>query len=141
MIVTGTGRKAHGVACALACGDNTHGQLGMAERCAGVHIPRPIPSLPVSKIRWISCGHGHLALVTAAHELMTMGDNQHGQLGLGDTQTRSSPQRVTAQVFQADAGYAHTLFVTLSGSLFSCGSNACGQLGLRLEISYGFVVL
>jgi alpha-tubulin suppressor-like RCC1 family protein len=70
-----------------------------------------------------------------------MGDNQHGQLGLGDTQTRSSPQRVTAQVFQADAGYAHTLFVTLSGSLFSCGSNACGQLGLRLEISYGFAVL
>ena len=99
-----------------------------------------------------------MAVVTTTHELLTLGDNSHGQLGLGDLRARTTPQRVATQVLQVrvcvcvcacvrvcayrstytqqvDAGHSHTLFMTLNGSLFSSGSNSCGQLGQPPERS------
>lgn len=113
----------------LACGSNASGQLGILERCGGVSALWPTPFV-VSKIRSLACGHAHLAAVTASHELLTLGENQYGQLGLGDTRSRSSPQIVgCSQVFQVDAGHSHTVFTTLNGTLFAFGSNTSGQLG------------
>jgi alpha-tubulin suppressor-like RCC1 family protein len=84
----------------------------------------------VTKVRSVACGHSHLAVVSASHELLTLGENQYGQLGLGDTEARSTPQIVgCSQVFQVDAGHSHTVFATLNGTLFSFGSNTSGQAG------------
>ena len=119
--------------CALACGHST-GALG-TDVLGGAHVPRPIPTLPASTVRWVACGHAHVAVVTTSHELLVLGDNSHGQLGLGDLRARSTPQRVAPQVLQVGAGHSHTLFTTLNGSLFSFGSNSCGQLGQPPERS------
>jgi alpha-tubulin suppressor-like RCC1 family protein len=69
--------------CVLACGNNSSGALGV-DTPGAVHIPRPILSLPVAKVRWIACGHAHLAIVTTNHDLLTMGDNQVSELSVCD---------------------------------------------------------
>ena len=174
MQTEGNQQKRGGMMCVLACGNNSAGQLGVADcitvqvcvcehpedthrartlpgeaarnwvftgvfpaidgecllNATGLQIPRSVCSLPVATVRSIVCGNAHLAVVTTSHELLTMGDNQHGQLGLGDACTHTpSPHRVASQVLQAAAGHSHTVFVTLNGSLFGFGCNRFGQLG------------
>jgi alpha-tubulin suppressor-like RCC1 family protein len=62
--------------------------------------------------------------------LWAVGKNNYGQLGLGDTNDRSSPVQVAGDVVAVAAGSDHSLFVKRDGTLWSMGQNSYGQLGL-----------
>lgn len=71
-------------------------------------------------------------------QLWAWGLNSSGQLGVGDTENRSSPVAVLSpagtdgnliNVQSFAAGYAHTLVVTDDGKLLAWGSNTRRQLG------------
>jgi len=94
-------------------------------------------SLPV-QITNIDCGPNHSAAVSTTGHLYTFGWGQHGRLGLGDEEARSSPQLVETlakdkvPVVSVSCGSAHTCTLTTvrgGGRVYAFGSNTYGQVG------------
>jgi alpha-tubulin suppressor-like RCC1 family protein len=81
----------------------------------------------------ISCnGVARIMAVKTDGTLWAWGQNNFGQLGLGDVSNRSSPVQVGALTgwLNVSAGYEHTCAVKTNGTLWAWGQNASGQLGL-----------
>ncbi|KAG7313221.1 hypothetical protein JYU34_000320 [Plutella xylostella] len=80
------------------------------------------------------CGSAHSVLISEEGEAYTLGRNNAGQLGHGDTTTRNLPELVPAlkgmNIIHAACGRNHTLFVTDTGAVYACGENKSGQCGL-----------
>ncbi|MDP2004829.1 MAG: hypothetical protein Q8K45_04070 [Rubrivivax sp.] len=80
----------------------------------------------------VAAGGAHsLALSGDGQTLWAWGDNQQGQLGLGDTTTRGLPTAVGGlPALRAIAGGVdHTLALASDGSVWAWGSNRAGALG------------
>lgn len=115
----------------VACwGWNMFEQLGSS----GPDTENPVvvatgTELPVA----IAAGGSHTcAAMDGGDEVHCWGGNQHGQLGLGDTDPRSGPQRVSgfpSAVVELDAGDFHTCARLDTGVLACWGLNHEGQLG------------
>ena len=67
--------------------------------------------------------------------MFACGNNERGQLGLGDTTNRNTFTAVPALpdgkvAKQVVAGSCHTMILAEDGTVFACGENTYGQLGL-----------
>eukprot|EP00904_Undaria_pinnatifida_P009351 jgi/Undpi1/5546/HiC_scaffold_2.g00823.m1 len=82
----------------------------------------------------IFCGYEHTFALTSDGDVMGFGNGIKGQLGIGNTESHNSPQRVHLLcgkgVVMMAAGLEHSLALTDSGDLYSFGDNLSGQLGL-----------
>ena len=89
------------------------------------------------RIRALSCGDEHTAVVTSTGRLFTFGSNEFGQLGLGHSNNVLRPSCVKCikpdRVQVVACGKTHTIIATESGRLFGFGSNNEGQLGIGLK--------
>lgn len=65
-------------------------------------------------------------------KVYTCGNNNEGQLGTGDTTSRSSPFFVGEGFVDVAVGFANTYIVRYDGYLFGAGRNASYELGLGL---------
>ena len=78
--------------------------------------------------------------ITKTGELYASGANEHGQLGLINTETTLSINRftkinyLTPKVKQIACGWAHTLLLTEDGELFVSGDGKNGELGLGKDL-------
>ena len=75
----------------------------------------------------------HSLILKNDNTLWGCGNNNEGQLGLGDTSYRSIFTQVTTNaddIKKIYCGYNHTLILKNNGTLWGCGYNANGQLGL-----------
>ncbi|XP_012585726.1 PREDICTED: X-linked retinitis pigmentosa GTPase regulator [Condylura cristata] len=59
------------------------GQLGLGTFIFETPEPKVVDHVKDQKIRYISCGENHTALITDMGRLYTFGDGRHGKLGLG----------------------------------------------------------
>ena len=112
-------------------GYNGHGQLGVGDT-TDRHAPVKV-SVNGQKIVAVSAGDSHTAAITDSGELWTWGYNGHGQLGVGDTQERHAPVKVSMngqKIVAVSAGDSHTAAITDSGELWTWGYNGHGQLGV-----------
>ena len=105
----------------FACGDNGNGEL-----VVGDTENRLVPTLVTGQLQgkavvYAAAGDDHTLCITADGSLFAWGDNDFGQLGVGDTEDRSVPTLVTAlqgkQVVQVSAGDRHTICTTADGSV------------------------
>lgn len=63
------------------------------------------------------------------------GSNVNGQLGLGDTMTRATPEKIVVPKCKAvSGGRSFSQFIDVDGCVWVCGGNAYGQLGLGHKI-------
>ena len=129
----GTGvlfRKADGTL--WSWGVNAQGQLGQNDT-----TNRSSPTQIGTLSDWSAIGGGggdFGAAIRANGTLWTWGINSVGQLGLGDTTSRSSPTQVgalTTWSALSSSGYAagHIWAANVAGNLFAWGRNTIGQLG------------
>jgi len=128
-------------------GNNKSGQLG-EQRRRGVkggrskpleilleagHIQLPLK--PGEKVVGLAAGRAHSLILTSHNEVLSLGDNAHGQCGrpIVDREDPAAPRPVhrldVEGVAGVVAGQDHSFFLTLNGSLFSCGWAADGQTG------------
>lgn len=126
-------------------GFNGSGELGLGDT-----TNRSSPVQVGTETDWIYAAAGSsysLAIrliANSAGTLWAWGTNFAGQLGLGDTTTRSSPVQVgngTDWIVVA-TGETHTLALANTGTdLYVWGNNANGQLGLGTNVSHSSPVL
>ncbi len=112
-----------------AWGNNSSGQLGTGIPSANEFSPRRI--LGINYVAVIAAGNYHTVALGTAGELWAWGDNDYGQLGVGDTTDRSVPTRVGINQNWASVacGANFTLAVTTDGELWAWGDNTYGQHG------------
>lgn len=112
-------------------GYNNHGQLGIQNSELHQSIPSEI-DIPVDIVS-IDCGYYHNLAVDSNGEVWSWGYNNHGQLGLGDTNDRNVPTKIAgiSNVISVSAGNYHSLALTADGTIWSWGYNNRGQLGVN----------
>ncbi len=122
-----------------ARGRNEHGQLGLGDTTDS-HSPVQVEAVYESwdgqqqaVTHWgaVAAGYRHnLAIFNSLPpSLYTWGFNGQGQLGLGDTENRSSPVQHDLALSALAAG-DHSLAIRSDNRLLAWGPNSCGQLGL-----------
>ena len=113
-----------------AWGVNVCGQLGLGNTTDSKVSYQQVGS----DMNWetTSCGNMHTVAIKSDGSLWVWGDNEYGQLGLGDTISRTLPARVgTDTNWKAvSCGDNHTIAIKTDGTLWAWGDNEYGQLGL-----------
>jgi alpha-tubulin suppressor-like RCC1 family protein len=117
-------------------GTNAAGQLGIGSNTNSYSSPKQAGSLT----DWlqVSGGYRNSAAVKTDGTLWTWGDNQYGQLGLGNRTYYSSPKQVGALTSWAkvSAGFDYVMAIKADGTLWSWGRGNYGLLGLGNLTAY-----
>lgn len=82
-----------------------------------------------TNVRQVSMGFNHLVFVKNDNTLWVYGENDHGQLGRGNTTNSYTPVQVQTGVSYAVAGNNLTVCVKTDGNVYACGLNTSGQVG------------
>eukprot|EP00794_Sanderia_malayensis_P005949 gene5949-6639_t len=106
------------------------------------NVPSYVHALKSYKIKSISAGKDHSAVVGAYGRVVTFGDNKCGQLGTGDYKKRISPYVVQGNlvgkvVKRVGCGDGFTVVATSDNHVFSWGLGENGRLGISSELLSG----
>ncbi|XP_041343879.1 X-linked retinitis pigmentosa GTPase regulator isoform X2 [Pyrgilauda ruficollis] len=131
-IVTGKGKL-------YMFGSNDWGQLGLGSKNT-VSKPTCVKALKPEKPKLAVCGRNHTLVYTEKGNVYAAGGNSEGQLGLGDTEERTTFHLIRFftnqhKIKQLSAGSYTSAAVTEDGQLFVWGDNSEGQIGLASEAS------
>ena len=112
-------------------GDNTYGQLGVGDI---ISRSSPVAVLGSYDVAQFGVSEGDLRicshLITTSNQLYTWGQNDLGQLGIGNTTNTSSPV-VVAGTWSKVLNTGSSFFgIALNGVPYSWGYNFHGQLGV-----------
>lgn len=110
-------------------GDNSSGQLGLGN-IGETYTPTKIENF---KVKQISCGTVHTAMIDLNNNVFVFGSNFYAQLGLGDDIDRNKPTQIPTlkgKAKQISAGNNHTAVIDLENNIGTFGYNKYGQLGL-----------
>ncbi|NWR58223.1 RPGR regulator, partial [Bucorvus abyssinicus] len=130
-IVTGNGKL-------YMFGSNNWGQLGLGSKNT-VSKPTCVKALKPEKTKLAVCGRNHTLVYTEKGNVYAAGGNSEGQLGLGDTEERTTFHLIRFftnqhKIKQLAAGSYTSAAVTEDGQLFVWGDNSEGQIGLAGEV-------
>ena len=102
------------------------GQLGDAPN---FDVPQKMEDIP--PVLSVSCGYEHILIITTDSNLWSCGNNDFGQLCLGNTKGQWKPQKTSfSNISKISTGSHHSLFQNDKGEIFSCGYNGKGECGL-----------
>lgn len=122
-------------------GRNHHGQLGLGHY-VDMLLPQELGP-PLQNIIAISSGYAHtIATILDTNKIYVWGNNDEGQLGLGDHTTQNSPKellfRTCLKIESVSCGLDHTMALTTRGTIYIWGGNDSGQLGLGDTLNKNF---
>jgi alpha-tubulin suppressor-like RCC1 family protein len=141
-------RHALGSRRSVRCwGNNVHGELGYGDTAPRADTPRTRPALlaplalgdATSEPLAVTLGWDHACAQLSDHTVQCWGDNDVGQLGLGDTQNRGASLPIEGMP-RTDlggapsgvyAGISHSCATFDSGEVRCWGYNNAGQLGVE----------
>ena len=115
-------------------GQGRRGQLGHGST-TNVFLPKRVEGLEKVKVVAVYAGGDASAVVSEEGELYVMGSNAHGQLGVGDHDSRYVPVRVKEglegkRVVKVAIGQAHMLVLCDDHTVLGMGDASLGVLGL-----------
>lgn len=119
-------------------GSSVHGQLGNpVARDNSITLVQG--KLKFEFVREIATGSYHVAVLTSKGSVYTWGKGANGQLGLGDTEDRSSPTLVEAlrhrQVESITCGSSSTAAICVHEPI-TCGIEQSGCRGCNMEFGF-----
>jgi len=100
-----------------------------------IHEPMLLAALKDVRIRHVGKGldAGHVVVVDETGQAWSWGNNDYGQLGLGDKRTRRLPTQIPGTgpgghtIVMVSLGARHTLLLNSQGQVLTCGDNTDGQ--------------
>ncbi|WP_052295855.1 fimbrillin family protein [Parasphaerochaeta coccoides] len=116
-----------------ATGRNGSGQLGIGNNNS-INTPDQVwdsadGSLKMTAVAAVSAGF-HTMILKKDGTLWATGQNDYGQLGVGDNGNKNKPDQVMTDVAAVFAGRLHTMILKKDGTLWATGYNSFGQLGI-----------
>ncbi len=91
-------------------------------------IAEPTKLILQTSVVKIVCGAGHSLILTSNNQLFSWGGNLLGQLGVGDTNSRSVPTEVVSlrdrHLIDIASGAGHCLVLDNYGVIYSWGASA-----------------
>lgn len=116
-------------------GLNTSGALGQGDGAALTFLdPILIKELPEGEApQAVAAGYSFSLVLLENGDVYAFGHNYPGQLGLGDTAGRDTPEKILGLPHPATAlaaGERHALVLLENGDVYAFGGNFYGQLGL-----------
>jgi len=109
------------------------GQLGHGDT-EDSPFPKQIAGLPLEKVKILSCGVYHSAVLYESGDLYIWGASGEGQTGQEEEELNCPTiLSLDEKVSWVSCGYYHTALVTESGRLFTFGESENGKLGLKEE--------
>ncbi len=117
-----------------AWGYNQDGQLGIGT--GGSPSATPVQVQGISAVQAISAGRDHCLALKSDGSVWAWGLNAHGELGIGNTSSKSEPMLVNgmSEVQAISAGSWHSLAVKSDGAVWAWGCNSDSQLGDGTQI-------
>lgn len=105
----------------IGLGRNEHGELG---NNSNLYIATAIPNI---KINSIACGNNH-TMIDMDNNIWTFGNNERGQLGLGDNTQRNVPTQViiwqeNIKAQAVSCGGNQTVIIDLNNNVWAFESN------------------
>ena len=113
------------------CGRNDHGELGLGDTNNRNALTKITTN--ANDVKSIYCGYNHTIILKNDGMLFGCGLNNYGQLGLGDTDNRSTFTIIginSGNIKEIYLGGEHTIILKNDGTLWGCGRNIEGQLGV-----------
>jgi alpha-tubulin suppressor-like RCC1 family protein len=114
-------------------GRNNYGQLGLGDT-TNRKTPTQIQTGIETDWLIIAGGEYHTVGIVTNGTLWTWGNNEYGQLGLGDTISRVTPSLIQigsdSDWFMVAAGDSYNISLKIDKTLWTWGNNESGQLGL-----------
>jgi len=111
-------------------GRNNYGQMGTGKKSFSA---TPAPTKIGIKNNWVNVtsGYHYCLALNSNGELYVWGQNNYGQLGLGNDNIQESPVKVNLNgVEKISAGAYHTFAILSNGDVYCWGRNQDGQLGI-----------
>ena len=132
-------------------GSNQEGQFGAGQavgRAMPASISRITVGLTSKTVKLLAAGPSHSLAVTTDNQIFTWGQNDYGQLGVGDTTNRRLPTAVSdlnslltgKTIVEVSLGTSHTLVRTADNVLIAWGRNDSGQLGNSTYVNQSYPV-
>ena len=118
-------------------GSNEYGQLGIGKDLTTLPFTDKPQKVDIPLIISISCGGMFSMCLSENKELYTFGNNEHGELGLGNNHAIfNSPQKLVYSFLKDiaffECGGGHTLCCTLDNQVYVWGKNIYGELGIPI---------
>lgn len=116
-----------------SAGYNGNGELGNGTTANKTNFVQVIKNdgEALDNIKAIAAGYNTSYAITNDGEVYTWGYNGKGQMGFGDTSSRTSATKTTlAGIKQISAGEHYTIALAEDGTVYVSGRNTEGQLGI-----------
>ena len=113
------------------CGRNDSGQLGLGDESNRTTLTQITTN--TDNVKSIHCGNECTTILKNDGTLWGCGNNQYGQLGLGDINNRKTFTIIgmnSGNIRKIYCGQYHMLILKNDGTLWGYGDNSKGQLGL-----------
>jgi len=115
-----------------AFGKNQYGQLGIAD-AHPLYYPTPTDVPNLTNITKVVASNNFTIAKKSDGTLWAWGNNDSGQLGIGDTGTRGTPQQVSGlggiTIADVCAGNSFAIALDNTGSVWTWGAPASNQMG------------
>ena len=121
----------------LVWGNNQYGQLGIGNEINQI-LPQIFSLFKPSEILLFSCGFS-FCICICKNGVFSWGENEYGQLGIGNKINQSSPQQISffknpEEIISLHCGFDFSICICKNG-VFSWGNNLFGQLGIGNQIN------
>ncbi|XP_042891775.1 probable E3 ubiquitin-protein ligase HERC1 isoform X3 [Penaeus japonicus] len=106
-------------------GNGDYGRLGLGST-ANKKLPERVTALDGWRIGQVACGLNHTVCIDVdGNTVWAFGDGDYGKLGLGNSTSKSTPQKVEAMcgigIKKVCCGTQFTVFLTKDGRVYTCG--------------------
>ena len=114
----------------FSCGDNKEGQCGLGHFNHPQITPSLVLNVPSNIVQFI-CGDGHNLFLDSEGNVFSVGDNEHGQLGLGHNTNQNELNKIPniPPIKIISCVSSSCYLIDFEGNLWTFGNNFYGQLG------------